>query len=159
MIDAYHKTSYSGLEHAIFPSYFHGKCLYANGTVPDGCPNPDCPVVCGTPGSMVHFYPTLVHIVFDYVSGKLANITHPGTKVYHKVEKMVLADAQETQRRTQSREPTSAKFRARGTTSTQKQFRAIMKDFPAMMLAACGGSNLSQCRWEAYMKKFILKFP
>lgn len=108
---------------------------------------------------MVHFYPTLVHIVFDYVSGKLANITHPGTKVYHKVEKMVLADAQETQRRTQSREPTSAKFRARGTTSTQKQFRAIMKDFPAMMLAACGGSNLSQCRWEAYMKKFILKFP
>ena len=159
MIDAYNKVSYNGLEKAIFPSYFHGKCLYANGTVPNGCPNPDCPVVCGTPGSMVHFFPILTQIVFNQVSGQVTNITSPRTKVYQRVKKMVLADAQKTRGSALSRAPRSAKLRARGTTATEKQFREIMKDFPTMMLAACGGSNLSQCRWETYMKKFILKYP
>ena len=148
---AYDKVSYDGLEHAIFPSYFHGKCLDANGTVPKGCPNPDCPVVCGTPGSMVHFFPKLTQIVFDETSKQVTNITSPGTKTYQRVKKMVLADAQKTRRR-------SAKLRARATTG-EKRFRAIMKEFPTMILAACGGSELSQCRWETYMKKFILRYP
>lgn len=159
MIDAYNKVSYNGLERAIFPSYFHGKCLYANGSVPNGCPNPDCPVVCGTPGSMVHFFPKLTQIVFHQVSGQVTNLTSPGTKVYQQVKKMVLADAQKTRGRALSRIPRSAKLQARGTTATEKQFRAIMKDFPTLMLAACGGSDLSQCCWETYMKTFILKYP
>ncbi|KAF8438178.1 hypothetical protein L210DRAFT_3482357 [Boletus edulis BED1] len=159
VIDAYNKVSYNSLEHAIFPSYFHGKCRDANGTVPAGCPNPDCPVVCGTPGSLVHFFPILTHIVFNQTSGQLTNMISPGTKVYQQVKKMVLADARKTQRRALSRAPRSAKIRAQGTTAAEKHFRTIMKDFPTMMLAACGGSNLAQCRWETYMKKFILQYP
>lgn len=159
MINAYNEVSYNGLEHAIFPSYFHGKCLYPNGTVPNGCPNPDCPVVCGTPGSMVHFFPVLTRIVYHQVSSQLTNITSPGSRAYQQVRKAVSADAQKTQRRAFSRATRSATLQARGTTATEKRFQAIMKGFPAMMLNACGGSNLSQCCWETYMKKFILKFP
>ena len=159
MLNAYNKVSYNGLEHAIFPSYFHGKCRYPNGTVPNGCPNPDCPVVCGTPGSMVHFFPVLTRLVFNQVSGQMTNITSPGSKAYKQVKKMVLADAQTKRRRDPSRVSRFAKLEARATTATEKQFRAIMKAFPTMLLTACGGSNLSQCSWETYMKKFILKYP
>lgn len=55
---------------AVFPGKFHGKCQI-NGVNPPGCPNPDCPVVCGTPGSMVHFYDSdlvpILNGVFDDV--------------------------------------------------------------------------------------------
>ena len=42
--DAYKSDAYNGMETAIFPSYFHGKCQQ-DGVDPPGCPNPDCPVV------------------------------------------------------------------------------------------------------------------
>lgn len=155
---AFDKVSYNGLEHAIFPSYFHGKCLYPDGTVPNGCPNPDCPVVCGTPGSMVHFYPDLRRIVFDQISGQLANITSPGTRAYQQVQKAVLFDAQRTQRRL-SRITRSAKPRTRGTAALEKQLGVIMKRFPSVMRSVCGGSGLSKCSWETSMKKYILQFP
>ncbi|KAG9313490.1 hypothetical protein JVU11DRAFT_5815 [Chiua virens] len=156
IIAAYNKASYDGLEHAIFPSYFHGKCLWPNGTVPNGCPNPDCPVVCGTPGSMVHFFPKLTQIAFDQVSGKLTNLTSPKSKAYQQLKKMVLSDAQKMEPRSTSR---SATLKARRTATTEKKLRAIMKTFPTMMMSACGGSNLAQCCWEEYMKKFILQYP
>lgn len=159
VIHAYNNVSYDGLRNAIFPSYFHGKCLYKNGTVPNGCPNPDCPVVCGTPGSMVHFFPVLTRIVYNQVSGQMTNITSPRSKAFQKVEKTVLADAQTRRRRALSRVSRSAQLEARATAATRKQFRAIMKDFPTMSLTACGGSNLSQCSWETYMKTFILQYP
>ena len=159
MINAFNKVSYNGLEHAIFPSYFHGKCLYPNGTVPNGCPNPDCPVVCGTPGSMVHFFPELTRIVFNQVSGQLTNITSPKCKAYQEVKKAVMVDVQKTQRRALSRVTRSANLQSGGTTTADKQFQTIMAGFPATMLDACGGSNLSECCWETYMKKYILQFP
>ncbi|KZV75881.1 hypothetical protein PENSPDRAFT_680614 [Peniophora sp. CONT] len=37
---------------------FRGKYQQDDGE-PEGCPNPDCPVVCGIPGSLVDIYSTL----------------------------------------------------------------------------------------------------
>ena len=59
----YANRSYDGMEHAIFPSFFHGKCLDSKGREPDGCPNPDCPIVCGTPGSLVQTDGTAIGVV------------------------------------------------------------------------------------------------
>jgi len=159
VFNTYHRVAYDGLEHAIFPSYFHGKCLYPNGTVPNGCPNPDCPVVCGTPGSMVHFFPVLTRLVFDHICGQLTNITSPKSKTFREVQKMVLADVQKTPQKAPSRVSNSARGQASARTAAKKRFRAIMKEFPTMFLDQCGGWNLSQCTWEAYMKPFILQFP
>ncbi|KAJ7927456.1 hypothetical protein B0H13DRAFT_1970447, partial [Mycena leptocephala] len=34
----------------------------SHGNEPPGCPNPYCPIVCGTPGSLVYFYLTLLKL-------------------------------------------------------------------------------------------------
>ncbi|RDX43108.1 hypothetical protein OH76DRAFT_1361605 [Lentinus brumalis] len=93
ILSAYHKQSYDDMETAIFPSYFHGKCLDENGNTPAGCPNPDCPVVCGTPGSMVHFYPKLRYIAHNQTSHLLEALATPGSHTYQQVEDAVVAAA------------------------------------------------------------------
>ncbi|KIJ61520.1 hypothetical protein HYDPIDRAFT_96187 [Hydnomerulius pinastri MD-312] len=158
-LHAYNKTAYAGLEHAIFPSYFHGKCQDANGINPPGCPNPDCPKVCGTPGSMVHFYPKLCSIVFEQTRSLLTNLTSPGSKTYKQMEAMVLADASKGKRRALSKVSRFAKLQARGTTNAKTTFASIMKSFPQTMEDTCGGPSLSQCSWEQPMKTFILQYP
>ncbi|KAH8108786.1 hypothetical protein DFH11DRAFT_1516389 [Phellopilus nigrolimitatus] len=92
---AYTNSSYDSLETAIFPSYFHGKCqrFSKDGQDPPGCPNPDCPVVCGTPGSLVHFYPTLRLIAFNDTKTVLEELVSPGNQAYLQMDKMV-RDAQ-----------------------------------------------------------------
>ncbi|PCH35067.1 hypothetical protein WOLCODRAFT_125366 [Wolfiporia cocos MD-104 SS10] len=98
LIDAYGKQAYGGMETAIFPSYFHGKCQ-RDGVDPPGCPNPDCPVVCGTPGSMVHFYPKLRYIAFNQTRAMLEELARPGSPTYQQVEQNVMDAAQAHQRR------------------------------------------------------------
>ena len=93
ILTAYHKAAYQGLETAIFPHYFHGKCLDASGKEPDGCPNPDCPIVCGTPGSLVHFFPKLRYIAFNQTYHQLQELSTPGNSAYEQVEQAVLAAA------------------------------------------------------------------
>ncbi|RPD61479.1 hypothetical protein L227DRAFT_574555 [Lentinus tigrinus ALCF2SS1-6] len=95
-MSAYEKQSYSGMEDAIFPSFFHGKCLDDDGNTPPGCPNPDCPVVCGTPGSMVHFYSKLRYIAFNQTYHLLEALAAPGSDTYQKVEDMVMAAAKQS---------------------------------------------------------------
>ena len=80
------------METAIFPSYFHGKCQ-RNGVDPAGCPNPDCPVVCGTPGSLVHFYPKLRYIAYNQTRALLADLAAPGSQSYEKAESAVMKAA------------------------------------------------------------------
>ncbi|EJC98285.1 uncharacterized protein FOMMEDRAFT_149302 [Fomitiporia mediterranea MF3/22] len=91
ILKAYADISYEKLETAIFPSYFHGKCqrFSKDGQDPPGCPNPDCPVVCGTPGSLVHFYPKLRLIAFNNTKSTLEKIASPGSPAYTKVEAMI----------------------------------------------------------------------
>lgn len=93
ILATYMNTCYNLLETAIFPSYFHGKCqrFSKDGQNPPGCPNPDCPVVCGTPGSLVHFYSTLRFIAFNSTKTTLEALTTPGNKAYKEVEALLKA--------------------------------------------------------------------
>lgn len=79
------------METAIFPSYFHGKCqrFSKDGQDPPGCPNPDCPVVCGTPGSLVHFYSTLRFIAFNDTRNLLEGFVKPGSHPFKQIEQLV----------------------------------------------------------------------
>ncbi|KAI0355908.1 hypothetical protein OH77DRAFT_1424178 [Trametes cingulata] len=90
ILSTYQKQAYNGMETAIFPSYFHGKCLDSQGNEPDGCPNPDCPIVCGTPGSLVHFYPKLRFIAYNQTYHLLQDLSAPGTDTYKRVEQAVM---------------------------------------------------------------------
>ncbi|KAG1834791.1 hypothetical protein EV424DRAFT_1309683 [Suillus variegatus] len=165
VLQAYNISAYNSLEKAIFPSYFHGKCQDANGVNPPGCPNPDCPKVCGTPGSMVHFYPTLVRIVFDGTTDLLANLTAPGSKPYNQIKQTVLADVNKGQKKRMENLSrimplrNRAAIQARSTHSIQQGLKKIMKELRPTMLETCGGSNLSFCSWEQPMKEFILQYP
>ncbi|KAG2038351.1 hypothetical protein BDR03DRAFT_1091205 [Suillus americanus] len=165
VLTAYNLTAYNSLENAIFPSYFHGKCQDANGVNPSGCPNPDCPKVCGTPGSMVHFYPTLIKIVFDGTVSLLANLTAPGSKPYNQLQQMVMADVNEGQKKRMENLSrimplrSRAAIQARSAHSIQQGLKKIMKELRPTMLETCGGSNLSFCSWEQPMKEFILQYP
>ncbi|KAI0918367.1 hypothetical protein AcW1_009729 [Taiwanofungus camphoratus] len=98
ILEAYHKQSYDGMEHAIFPSYFHGKCQQ-NGVNPPGCPNPDCPVVCGTPGSLVHFYPVLRYLAFNQTRYLLGILSAPDSDAYKLVEQSIMDASQAHSRR------------------------------------------------------------
>ncbi|OJT07565.1 hypothetical protein TRAPUB_1588 [Trametes pubescens] len=102
IISAYQKEAYQGMETAIFPNFFHGKCLDAQGIEPDGCPNPDCPIVCGTPGSMVHYYSKLRFIAFNETYHHLERLCTPGTDTYKRVEQAVVGAAGHDERRRSS---------------------------------------------------------
>lgn len=95
LLTAYANASYDSMETAIFPSYFHGKCqrFSKDGQDPPGCPDPDCPVVCGTPGSLVHFYPTLRYIAWNNTKSLIDEMLAPGQPTFDAIEKMV-EDAQ-----------------------------------------------------------------
>ncbi|KIK68573.1 hypothetical protein GYMLUDRAFT_725363 [Collybiopsis luxurians FD-317 M1] len=191
LLPAYHNIAYPSLEYAIFPSYFHGKCQRpspnGNGSMidPPGCPNPDCPVVCGTPGSMVHFYSTLSNITYQANVSILKNITVPGSEGCKSVERC-LKDANNNDRSRRfspgiSSRPLSRFFAPRFPSSTlnglstlsrrgDTQSRAQLQNKPCDIFQAinitkilsdiCDESNdLSRCSWEKEMKAFILKFP
>jgi len=179
IISAYNSSSYDGMERAIFPSYFHGKCQ-RNGVDPPGCPIPDCPVVCGTPGSLVHFFPTLRFIAFNYTRGALQQLCSPGHEAYTQAERSVVQTAAASYRRGDERRwfeymisgaggelaprknfPSSWKREE----SVKKEFEAIMREVPKRLEQACGGdpsedvNALPGCSWEARMKAFIHTFP
>ncbi|KZT24890.1 hypothetical protein NEOLEDRAFT_1134591 [Neolentinus lepideus HHB14362 ss-1] len=158
---------------AIFPSYFHGKCQQ-NGVDPPGCPNPDCPVVCGTPGSMVHFYSKLRFIVFNQTKHFLEQMTKPGSDTYDQVERTVLQYSSNARRapRTVLRymrrdmesleELTSLTTRS---TDVRTSLKDILGRIGILLEQACGGTGtgvtngLQSCSWEGPMKEFILSYP
>jgi hypothetical protein len=174
---AYNDSSYDGMRTAIFPDHFHGKCQ-RNGADPLGCPNPDCPVICGTPGSLVHFFPTLRFIAFNYTRSTLQRLCSPGHDAYKRTERSIVQAAAGPRRRegerrrvpwfeyaitraggelVQGRNFSYARKREEGVT---KRFEEIMKQVPILLEQACGDENdLSKCSWEKRMKAYILTFP
>ena len=172
IMDAYHQDAYNGMETAIFPSYFHGKCQQ-DGVDPPGCPNPDCPVVCGTPGSLVHFYGKLRYIAFNQTRHLLQAVSSPGSDAYNQVEQNVLnaANANGNVRRMiriyQRSRPygTVPLFLTRREEDVKTQLRKILTTIEPMLLATCGGlengetNGLPDCSWETAMKEYILTFP
>ncbi|KAI0301613.1 hypothetical protein B0F90DRAFT_1810134 [Multifurca ochricompacta] len=165
ILAAYNDKSYDGMKTAIFPSHFHGKCQ-RNGVDPPGCPNPDCPVVCGTPGSLVHFYPTLRLIAFNYTRSTLQRLCSPGNDAYMKAERAV-ARAATTPRKRESEPGRVSWFGHFGhrEDKVNKGFRVIMGQVSTLLEQACGGypseevNALAGCSWEEAMKAFILTFP
>ncbi|EKM56161.1 uncharacterized protein PHACADRAFT_174328 [Phanerochaete carnosa HHB-10118-sp] len=168
-MDAYQNDAYDGMETAIFPSYFHGKCQQ-DGVDPPGCPNPDCPVVCGTPGSLVHFYPQLRYIAFNQTKHHLQMLATPGSDAYRQVEQNVLdADDAKTRRAIRiyrrSSYGTVPLYLTRREEDMKTRLKEIMQNVGPMLLQTCGGladgetNGLSDCSWEQAMKEYILTFP
>lgn len=146
--DGYHSIIARSLQHNIFPGYFHGKCAPLGTAVP-GCPNPDCPVVCGTPGSMVHFYSKLVSIAFETVRADLWVHSKPGSGARKAVERRVLARASGT-RNGRS---------CRSKDGVRRELRSILTGLAGRLAEQCGGPPLSKCNWAQSMKQYILTFP
>ncbi|KAH9996711.1 hypothetical protein BJV74DRAFT_768996 [Russula compacta] len=186
IMSAYENSSYDGMRTAIFPSYFHGKCQ-RNGVDPPGCPNPDCPVVCGTPGSLVHFFPTLRFIAFNYTRSAMRRLCSPGQDAYERAERAVIQAALGPPRREDDRRRVPwfeyTVRRAGGELawnpawgrdlsyapgrkeSVKRRFKEIMGMAPHLFEEGCGGhpseeeNALAKCSWEEEMKKYILTFP
>lgn len=151
------------METAIFPSYFHGKCQREDGSEPVGCPDPDCPVVCGTPGSLVHFYSKLRSIAFDDTNQLLRDLSSPGNDTYNAVKQLVLADAHantHTPRmlRRYNRASVSLHPHLAKRDDAEAELEQIMKQIPSLLEAACGGDSLSGCSWQPEMVDYILSF-
>ena len=171
------------MENAIFKSYFHGKCEDpTTGKDPAGCPNPDCPVVCGTPGSIVHFYSKFRSLAFDATVHLFDEITEPSSAAYQKFEKGVISatssgfSSGNRQRVVRfmreadwSAKPwvgfdknKNIKYRAE---DIRERLQMILRQFPSKLKAICGGNGagdsneLRSCSWEAEFKQYILSFP
>jgi len=160
ILTTYYDTSYDDMRTAIFPSYFHGKCQ-RDGVEPQGCPNPDCPVVCGTPGSLVHFFPTLRFIAFKSTRDTLQRLCSPSSDEYKKTEQAV-ARAATTSHKSGSKQRRASIFSygaSRGELvqgvplgkniqyvrkreeDVQKRFEEIMGQVPGLLEEACGGKT------------------
>ncbi|TRM63636.1 hypothetical protein BD626DRAFT_494931 [Schizophyllum amplum] len=130
----YTNASYDGMLTAIFPSYFHGKCQ-RNGVEPPGCPNPDCPVVCGTPGSLVHFYSTLREIAVNQTQTLVMQTVQ---KNADDVVEHVVRDA--------------------NTEDARQPAKEALARMGSRLRHHCG-EDLQDCSWEQEMKEYILSFP
>jgi hypothetical protein len=177
ILDLYSVNAYIGMEHAIFPSFFHGKCQNPKtGINPPGCPNPDCAVVCGTPGSLVHFYPHLRYIAFNQTRHALRALAAPGAEGTRAVEDLVLPAALKPEPRhlrrlewseSEGQDQTSVLFKRRDerTAAIKVELHRILAQIGPLLEQACGGSGKGQtnglpsCSWETRMKEYILTFP
>ena len=153
----YANRSYDGMEHAIFPSFFHGKCLDSKGREPDGCPNPDCPLVCGTPGSLVHFYGKLRYIAYNQTRYLLKELCTPGSDTYDQVERAVVNRVDRKAKRTSGFSTVSLLEKRKD--DVKAKLKEAMSGVSNSIEQICGGSGLSQCSWEDELKQYILTFP
>ncbi|EIN08488.1 hypothetical protein PUNSTDRAFT_144060 [Punctularia strigosozonata HHB-11173 SS5] len=175
ILDTYSLNAYAGMETAIFPHYFHGKCQQ-DGVDPPGCPNPDCPVVCGTPGSLVHFYPTLRFIAFNQTRHILRDVSQSHTDAYAKVEAAIVNDATTPPRQlvrsrfmspaaARSSEAAMSRILKKRAQEVKAQLRAVLDSSWSLLEKQCGGTGtgvtngLTSCSWEKEMKEYILSFP
>lgn len=164
--NAYADHAYDGMEVAIFPSYFHGKCLNDDGVEPDGCPNPDCPLVCGTPGSLVHFYGKLRYIAFNQTKHLLKELSTPDSDSYKQVEREVVRRAGgKSKTRRSSGGLSTVPVPTKREEDAKEKLKEAMANVPIWLEQICGGSGsgdingLPQCNWEQEMKEYILTFP
>jgi hypothetical protein len=161
------------MENAIFKSYFHGKCEdRTTGIDPPGCPNPDCPVVCGTPGSIVHFYSKFCSLAFDAIINLFDEIIKPSSAAYQKFEASVISAKSSKTRRRMVRFMREADWVAkprvgfykgkniekRAMEDIRDKLQTILRQFPSEMKSICG-NELRSCSWEAEFKQYILSFP
>jgi len=161
LLVAYNNQSYDRLETAIFPKYFHGKCQ-RNGVDPVGCPDPDCPVVCGTPGSLVHFYSVLRSIAFNQTSKTLSSLATPGSGVYEQVARKLQIAIDDRSNRPRSHPRALSLVRRDSTGFSQDVsptgLEEILEQIDPLLDKECGGTDYPRCSWETSMKAFILSY-
>ncbi|PPQ84902.1 hypothetical protein CVT25_004570 [Psilocybe cyanescens] len=187
IVAEYNRRAYGYMETAIFKNYFHGRCQDPDtGIDPPGCPKPDCDVVCGTPGSMVHFYSKLRFLAFDANIDLFDEIVAPGSAAYKKVEKTVLAAVEAAHSGSNKRRkllrfmrsPEEAIILGAGRQSnfgnqaaekrdqqTISELRSLLGQFRLLLTVACGGgqdgkaNGIPFCTWGDTFKPYILSFP
>ena len=188
LLSSYEGNGYSLLENAIFPSYFHGKCEDpTTGITPTGCPNPSCPVVCGTPGSMVYHFPKLRRIAFDTMHAMLLEHTREGSDTYNAVLKTVkrftgtpTAAASNLTARSVPRifwarrdldlllPEYESMHSAKRVDDVGSTLKSILESIPMRLADACGtvgpdangsADELQECSWEAETLAYISQFP
>jgi len=183
LLSSYEANSYSRMETAIFSSYFHGKCEDSvTGIAPTGCPNPSCPVVCGTPGSMVYHFPKLRRIAFNTVQAVLLEHTMEGSDTYDAVQRAVkrFAVARNVTMRSIPRIFWARKdlelflpeyeypYLTKRADDVGAELKPILESVPERLARVCGyvdpdedGSvdELQRCSWEAETVEYILQFP
>jgi len=174
------------METAIFPSYFHGKCEDpVTGIAPAGCPNPSCPVVCGTPGSIVYHFPKLRRIAYETVHAMLLEHTREGSDTYNAVQRIVkrFTVAQAAPGATTRSIPRifwarkdldlllpeyESMYLTKRAEDVGATLKPILESIPERLARGCGyvgpddnGSvdELQGCSWEAETVKYILRFP
>lgn len=187
MVSEYNRRAYDYIETAIFKDYFHGKCEDPDtGIDPPGCPKSDCDVVCGTPGSMVHFYSKLRYLAFDANIDLFSDIVAPGSDTYKKIEKAVLA-AVEASHSVSNKKRKLFRFmrpdedtvalgsdrlsnwsdhtKEKRDEQTKSELRSLLNQFRLLLTVACGGGQdgktkgIPFCTWEDTFKPYILSFP
>lgn len=157
------------MDEAIFKTYFRGKCQNPKtGIDPPGCPNPDCPVVCGTPGSIVHFYNIFRDRALNATVQCIEPILDSNSVEFKEAERRVEEAAGSTRRKTTSRfisrRPPTCENGGRGE-SVRATLVDLFRPFRQMMIVACGGTpegkfnGLPGCSWEKEFKSYILSFP
>ncbi|KAL0067514.1 hypothetical protein AAF712_005505 [Marasmius tenuissimus] len=177
-----------GALHRYIFKFFRGKCQ-RNGIEPEGCPNPDCPSRCGTPGSMVHFYPTFRRLAFTAVRDTIKNQTEVGSSVYKQIQARVeqrrVVGAKEAPLRLlprayanrdmsvpilYMRQPFEVYPGVEGPLFKRGRdysvsIAKVLEELVQELEAGCGleakesTTDLRNCSWEREMKKFILQYP
>jgi len=165
VLSQFQKQAYNTMETAEFPGFFHGKCQ-VNGVDPKGCPDPDCPVVCGTPGSIIHFYNTFVNIAFNTTSLGIANITSPtnSSSQFGEIQKEVTAACQggNQRRRRSGTMFTSESGGCSDQDNIQTTLGRILSldNIQITLRKECGGEDLPNCNWiQQGMKDYVLSWP
>ncbi|KAK0220059.1 hypothetical protein IW262DRAFT_998266 [Armillaria fumosa] len=170
LLDAFEKDAPPCFQENIFPRYFHGKCQ-VNGVDPPGCPKPDCAVVCGTPGSMIHYYQKLLEIVLNSTTTVCQNMTSPHSNVYQAMEKNMLKtiSSHSSSRRTVrfsrstfyptiSTTPSATGFSKRSSPPDFSQaFQTHMSKLPQRVTNSCK-TRKGRCTFP-HMKNKILSYP
>ncbi len=159
----------------VFKEFFHGKCQNrTTGIDPPGCPNPDCPVVCGTPGSIIHFYSDFKNRAFTCLVRLVEELTSSNSTAFQRVETSIEEAASTDRRRGMLRFMRS--LSARGDPADRERFekrqdrvrtllRRLLRQFRPLLTVACGGTasgkqnGLPNCSWEDPFKQYILTFP
>ncbi|KAF9500754.1 hypothetical protein BDN71DRAFT_1585834 [Pleurotus eryngii] len=143
---------YDKMADAIFPGFFHGKCVDAQGNTPPGCPNPSCSVVCGTPGSLVFHYDKLFSIALGVARTHLRRVVlRPDSPTRKKMETLLV------------REAGARRSYIRGRAGSASPSKDLLQRFheliDATIKAFTSECQNGDCDWEEEMKSYILTFP
>jgi hypothetical protein len=133
-------------------------------------------MICGTPGSMVHFYSKFCDISFTTTITSLVSCANETYPALLKTLQKHLATSLSHPRVETAPGPQILRYRRRGLFDNEtvksspsplpiaeKDIAQALKDIlakiPQNLKDCCGGSGLSKCKWGETMKPFILSFP